>query len=542
MADLNYIVGLNDSEFRAKLGELEGETGRKLGRIGSVIEARTAGARKLVGAVQSIQGAVTAALGLVGLVTAAISAAVVLYQKIAGSAEAAAEAARKEAEARREIYDVQQTLAQRFAESGTGAKGTEEELERKILAHRRATLDVVQKLVDRQTELRERAKETQELLGRGEVGGRGNYDRLFGLEGEAGLTGARGRKQAELQADLAEIQSIGAQIGAALEREEAAASAMREEFQAARQARADQLELELELQVAQAAGDTERVAELSAGKELAAVRAKIEALKAEGAEVAHLVELEGQLVAARERSAEADEAAARAAAIAQRDSIEAQLEVEELRAQGRNDEADRLQRELEMRQRIAAVAALVALTEAEQAALVARILEVNKQVEESLRRQAEIRKADEEAQLRVELLRAQGRTEEADALQDQLEKRRRLRDLEEREDLNDEERARRRQLIEDIYAARAAQRAEGEAEPEETTAPERFGTLAAGFDRRLADLVLGGPGSQVDDPQRQLDQSTRDLKKTMDTLVIVGRTIGARLEGAPGSQAGAVFG
>lgn len=80
MADLVYTMGLDDAEFRARLAQSESAVSRRFGRIGQVIEARTAGVRKFTGAIGSTLGVVTQVTGAFAIMGTVVAGVVAVYQ------------------------------------------------------------------------------------------------------------------------------------------------------------------------------------------------------------------------------------------------------------------------------------------------------------------------------------------------------------------------------------------------------------------------------------------------------------------------------
>lgn len=92
--DIGFIIGADDSEFRTKLASVEGSVGRTMGRVGQIVEARTTGVRKLVGAFSSVSGVVTASLGVVGALGVGIGLVVSAWRAFNGEQEVGSQLAR----------------------------------------------------------------------------------------------------------------------------------------------------------------------------------------------------------------------------------------------------------------------------------------------------------------------------------------------------------------------------------------------------------------------------------------------------------------
>jgi len=87
--DIGFIIGADDSEFRAKLRESEGAANRSLGRLGSLVESRTSGFRKLTGSVSSVTGAMTSMIGAAGAVGIAVTLIAAAWKLVSGDSQQA---------------------------------------------------------------------------------------------------------------------------------------------------------------------------------------------------------------------------------------------------------------------------------------------------------------------------------------------------------------------------------------------------------------------------------------------------------------------
>lgn len=105
-ADLIFTLGLDDAEFKRAIRTTESDVSRVAGRVGSAVEAQTAGARKLAGAISSTVGAVTGVLGAFTVIGGLLLAAGAAMGQLVDDSERLAASAEAEAKARREIADV----------------------------------------------------------------------------------------------------------------------------------------------------------------------------------------------------------------------------------------------------------------------------------------------------------------------------------------------------------------------------------------------------------------------------------------------------
>lgn len=114
-ADLAFLLGLDDSEFRSALRNSENEVGRAAGRIGGYIRTQVGGVRNLIGSVTQITG-------VVGLVAGAVTGLIAAYDQMANAAERARKAAEKEEQTRRETLRTATAQAEVLT---SGVLGTE---------------------------------------------------------------------------------------------------------------------------------------------------------------------------------------------------------------------------------------------------------------------------------------------------------------------------------------------------------------------------------------------------------------------------------